>query len=128
MVAPSEILSEVIPKISILACCFANLKSLKCPICKVLKTPDIKVVKWNFYNDFTHKKPYTKNSLKEQIESDAMQLVKCSSTTLYKEFAFNLLKNNLFNPFNIIFLIIGIYTYFIRTDMRELIFIVRKLS
>ena len=25
-----------------------------------LKTPDIKSVKWNFFNDFTHKKPYTK--------------------------------------------------------------------
>ena len=66
-------------------------------------------------------------SLKEQIESDAMQVVKCSSTTLYKEFAFNLLKNNLFNPLNIIFVIIGFYTYFLRNDMRELNFIVRKL-
>ncbi len=93
-----------------------------------LKTPDIKVVKWNFFNDFTHKKPYTRNSIKEQIESDSMRVVKCSSSTLYKEFAFNLLKNNPFNPFNIIFIIIGLYTYFIRTDMRELICIVRKLS
>ena len=92
-----------------------------------LKTPDAKVVKWNFFNDFTHRKPYTKNSLKEQIESDSMRVVKCSSSTLYKEFAFNLLKNNLFNPFNIIFLIIGFYTYFIRADMRELVCIVRKL-
>ena len=92
-----------------------------------LKTPDIKVVKWNFFNDFTHKKPYTKNSLKEQIESDSMRVIKCSSSTLYREFAFNLLKNNLLNPFNIIFLIIGFYTYCIRTDMRELICIVKKL-
>ena len=44
MVAPSEILSEVIPKISISACCFAYLKSLKWPMCKVLKIPDIKIV------------------------------------------------------------------------------------
>ena len=28
-----------------------------------LKTPDIKIVKWNFYNDFTHVKPYSKHSL-----------------------------------------------------------------
>ena len=92
-----------------------------------LKTPDINIVKWNFFNDFTHKKPYTKNSLKEQIESDSMRVIKCSSSTLYREFAFNLLKNNLLNPFNIIFLIIGFYTYCIRTDMRELICIVKKL-
>ena len=93
-----------------------------------LKTPDIKVVKWNFFNDFTHKKPYTKHSLIEQIDSDKMQVIKCTSSTLYKDFAFNLLKNNPFNPFNIIFFIIGFYTYFIRTDMRELICIVRKLA
>ena len=93
-----------------------------------LKTPDIKVVKWNFFNDFTHKKPYTKHSLIEQIDSDTMQVIKCTSSTLYKDFAFNLIKNNPFNPFNIIFLIIGFYTYFIRTDMRELICIVRKLA
>ena len=92
-----------------------------------LKTPDINIVKWNFFNDFTHKKPYTKNSLKEQIESDSMRVVKCSSSTLYKEFAFNLLKNNLFNPFNVIFIVIGFYTYFVRNDMRELICIARKL-
>ncbi len=92
-----------------------------------LKTPDIKTVKWNFFNDFTHKKPYTRNSLIEQIDSDTMQVVKCFSSTLYMDFAFNLLKNNPFNPFNIIFLIIGLYTYFIRNDMRELVCIVRKL-
>ena len=93
-----------------------------------LKTPDIKVVKWNFFNDFTHKKPYTKNSLKEQVESDTMQVINCTSSTLYKDFAFNLLKNNPFNPFNLIFLITGIYTYLIRNDMRELVCIARKLT
>ena len=93
-----------------------------------LKTPDIKVVKWNFFNDFTHKKPYTTSSLIEQIESDSMPVIKCSSSTLYKDFALSLLKNNPFNPFNIIFLIIGFYTYFIRNDMRELICIARKLK
>ena len=93
-----------------------------------LKTPDITVVKWNFFNDFTHKKPYTKNSLKEQVESDAMQVINCTSSTLYKDFAFNLLKNNPFNPFNLIFLIIGFYTYFIRNDMREIICVARKLK
>ena len=93
-----------------------------------LKTPDIKVVKWNFFNDFTHKKAYTKNSLLEQIESDSLRVEKCFSSTLYKDFAFNLLKNNPFNPFNIIFLMIGCYTYFIRTDMRELVCIVKKLK
>ena len=93
-----------------------------------LKTPDIEVVKWNFFNDFTHKKAYTKNSLLEQIESDSMRVEKCFSSTLYKDFSFNLLKNNPFNPFNILFLIIGFYTYFIRTDMRELVCIVKKLK
>ena len=93
-----------------------------------LKTPDIKVVKWNFFNDFTHKKAYTKNSLLEQIDSDSLKVEMCFSSTLYKDFAFNLLKNNPLNPFNIIFLIIGFYSYFIRTDMRELICIVKKLK
>ena len=93
-----------------------------------LKTPDIKVVKWNFFNDFTHKKPYTKNSLKEQVESDEMQVINITSSTLYQDFAFNLLKNNPFNPFNLIFLIIGFYTYFVRNDMRELICIARKIK
>tara|TARA_B100001989_G_scaffold211562_1_gene161004 strand:+ start:1624 stop:2367 length:744 start_codon:yes stop_codon:yes gene_type:complete len=91
-----------------------------------LKTPDIKVVKWNFFNDFTHIKPYTKNSLKEQVESDTIQVINCTSSTLYKDFSINLLKNNPFNPFNLIFLIIGFYTYYIRSDMREIICIARK--
>lgn len=93
-----------------------------------LKTPDIKIVKWNFYNDFTHVKPYSKHSLIEQIESDSIRIVRCSSSTLYKDFALNLFRNNPFNPFNIIFLIIGFYTYFVRTDMRELACIVRKIT
>ena len=93
-----------------------------------LKTPDIKIVKWNFFNDFTHKKPYSKHSLIEQIASDSMRIEKCSSSTLYNDFALNLLKNNPLNPFNIIFLIIGLYTYIMRNDMRELICIVRKIN
>ena len=93
-----------------------------------LKTPDIKVVKWNFFNDFTHKKPYTKTSLVEQIQSDSMSIDRCISSTLYKDFALNLLKNNPLNPFNIIFLIIGYYTYYLRPDMRELICLVRKIK
>ena len=79
-------------------------------------------------DDFTHKKPYTKNSLREQVESDAMKVINCTSSTLYKDFAFNLFKNNPFNPLNIFFFIIGFYTYFIRNDMRELICIARKLK
>ena len=74
------------------------------------------------------KRPYTKNSLREQVESDALKVIKCTSSTLYKDFAFSLFKNNPFNPFNMIFLIIGFYTYFTRNDMRELICIARKLK
>ncbi len=93
-----------------------------------LKTPDIKVVRWNFFNDFTHKKPYTRHSLIEQIETDSMRIEKCISSTLYKDFALNLIKINPLNPFNIIFLVIGYYTYFLRPDMRELICLVKKLK
>ena len=93
-----------------------------------LKTPDINIVKWNFFNDFTHKKPYTRNSLIEQTKSEAIQIEECYSSTLYKDFALNLFQGNPFNPFNIIFLIIGFYTYYIRKDMRELICIAKKIS
>ena len=43
-----------------------------------------------FFNDFTHKKPYTRNSLIEQTKSEAIQIEECYSSTLYKDFALNL--------------------------------------
>lgn len=93
-----------------------------------IKTPDIKTVKWNFYNDFTHIKPYSKTSLIQQTESEKLKIEKCVSTTLYLDFSLKLLKTNPFNPFNIIFFFIGIYTFYFRKDMRELFFIARKIK
>ena len=94
----------------------------------LLKTPDINIVKWNFFNDFTHKKPYTIKSLEQQISSERINIIKCKSSTLYKDFALSLIKKNPLNPFNFIFLIIGIYTYLFRKDMREIICIAKKIQ
>ena len=92
-----------------------------------IKTPDIKSVKWNFYNDFTHTKPYSKSSLSQQVESEKLKIKKCYSTTLYLDFAKKLFLKNILNPFNFIFLVIGIYTFYFRKDMREIICLSKKL-
>ena len=93
-----------------------------------IKTPDIKFVKWNFFNDYTHRKPYTKSSLIQQIESESLKILNCYSTTLYKDFSIKLIKGNPFNPINLIFYIVGLFTYYFRKDMREIICISKKIK
>ena len=91
-----------------------------------LKTPDIKYVKWNFYDDFTHVRPYTKNSLLKVVESQNLKIINCYTTTLYMDFFLDLMKKNLLNPFNLIFLLVGFYSYFFRNDMKEIICVALK--
>ena len=88
----------------------------------------IKTVKWEFYNDFTHIKPYCKTSLIQQTESKKLVVRKCISTTLYLDFSLKLISRNPFNPFNIIFFLIGLYTYYFRKDMREIFYIAKKIK
>ena len=92
----------------------------------LIKTPDIRSVKWNFYNDFTHITPYSQTSLIQQIQSEELKVLNCFSTTLYLDFAKRIFKRNPLNPFNIIFYIVGIYTFYFRKDMRELLCIAKK--
>ena len=42
------------------------------------------------------------------------------------DFFLDLMKKNLLNPFNLIFLLVGFYSYFFRNDMKEIICLALK--
>ncbi|RPG17962.1 MAG: class I SAM-dependent methyltransferase [Pelagibacteraceae bacterium TMED124] len=91
------------------------------------KTPNIKQVKWNFYDDFTHLRPYTQNSLLKAVESQNLTIMNCYTTTLYMDFFLGLMKKNILNPFNLVFLFFGLYCHFFRNDMKEIICLALKV-
>lgn len=94
----------------------------------LIRTPDVAKMRFNFYSDYTHIRPFTLTSLEQITLHSGFKILQCKSVTPLKSLSQKLFKNYSFTLKRLLLYICGLYSQSFCDNRREIELIAVKES